>query len=484
VIKKILDKSNILLLLIIFFGACFRFYNFPHQYIFDPDAVRDAIVSIEAAHAHYFPLIGSFSSTGPYTFGPWYYIGIILAQTIVPSIYTPWISLGLASLFTIFFMYKLGETLESKRLGLLLALLTSIAPSEIIAGAGLSNIYPVPLFTTLALFITAKIVKTKAPHFVWYVLLGISLGFAINAHYQALGLMFLPFLLWLYKGWRKYQAPLLVLLGLILTFIPLLLFNLHMHWHTLHGMEVMYLSRGRIYVANSWKIYLLQFWPGLVGFIWGTPFIASIILILCTVVSFGQQIYKRYLPPALLLFSSVLFINFLWLRFYWGERTFSYHYFLEPLIILFTGYMLYSLRRIPYGFIAFVILFATIFLSSLVSDIHRLSPPDPLSEIIKNESAFLEQKYPDNNITIYACNVSPDVHAEGISYLLAFRQTPNAKSKKIAVMNTQCKLPHDTFVLRDTSLIDFSKVPDTALKQASWSAISTNEIFTKTVKWY
>lgn len=496
--KKILSTKNIFLFLILYLGFLLRFFNFPHQYIFDPDAVRDAIVSLEAARGHYFPLAGAFSSTGPYTFGPWYYIGLILAQTIIPTLYTPWILMGLASLVTIFLMYKLGELLGSKTLGLILALLTSISPSEIIAGTGLSNIFPVPLFTAAALVITAKIVKTKRIHLAWYTLLGICLGLAINAHYQSSGLLFLPLLLWFYKGWKKYQIPFFILSGIALTFIPLLLFNLKMDWHTFHGVQEMYLSRGRIYVANSWKIYLLQFWPGLLGFYLGTPRIANIIILLALFLFLCLQMYKRKLfPPALSLFAGALLINFISLRFYWGERSFGYHYFLEPIIILFTGYMLYFLRRIPYGSILFGIFLAIICVSSLSANIQKLFPSNTLNDYVNKELLFLKQRYPDQRIIIYACNVSPDNQAQSLAYLLSFEQMPNTPSKKIAVINTQCSIPFHPqrkFIyvtkstvltpLPGTSLMDFSAFSDSAIKQASWSAVSTNEIFTKTVKWY
>ena len=501
--NKYVSRDNLLLIIILCIGIFLRFYNFPHQYVFDPDAIRDAIVAYQGATTHFYPQVGSFSSTGPYTFGPWYYIGIITADIIFPSPYTPWVSMGIASLFTIFFMYKIGELLASKKLGILLAFLTCIAPSEIIAGTGLSNIYPVPLFTIISLWLTVKLVKTKKPNYLVYLLLGVSLGLGINAHYQMLGLLFLPLFLWIYKGWKNYKIFLLIGLGLFITFIPLLLFNLHMNWHTLRGIQEMYLSRGRIYVPNSWKIYLLHFWPNLISYIFGTPYIASILIILGIMFIFCWQTIKKQLQPGLVLITLALLFNIIWLRFYWGQRFFAYLYYLEPILLIFTGYMIYSLRKIKYGIILSIIFFLSIGISSLIGDTHRPSMPDPLSESVRNETYLLRKAYPNQHIILYTCNSKPDIQAQSVAYLLEFDKVENSSTKNIAILdNNKCIFPKVAGYnklyatssatvsrrafpsINDTPFVDFSAATASAIKKASWKVVSTHSVFKKTVQWY
>ena len=66
-----------LLLIILIIGIFFRFYNTPMRYSLGDDSSRDAMVAFEDAKEFQLPLLGPFSSLGPFTFGPWYYYQLI-----------------------------------------------------------------------------------------------------------------------------------------------------------------------------------------------------------------------------------------------------------------------------------------------------------------------------------------------------------------------------------------------------------------------
>ncbi len=55
-----------------------RFNHAPYRYSLGRESIRDAFVAIESAKELQLPLIGPFSSTGPYTFGPWYWYQLII----------------------------------------------------------------------------------------------------------------------------------------------------------------------------------------------------------------------------------------------------------------------------------------------------------------------------------------------------------------------------------------------------------------------
>jgi 4-amino-4-deoxy-L-arabinose transferase-like glycosyltransferase len=487
-------RSNIGIIAIVFLGAFLRFFPFPYVYGFDPDATRDAIIAYEGARHWYFPLVGAFSSTGPYTFGPWYYISIIIAEFLFPTIYSPWILMGLASLITIIIMYDIGRITISKRFGLLLALLVAVAPSEITVGTSLGNISPVALFATLTLWTSIRILSIKNAHVYWYFLLGLFLGFAINAHFQSFGLLFLPVLVWLGVKKKSYRTILLCATGFLLTFIPLIIFNLTHNWHTLRGIQEMYIAKERIYVANSWKLYLFQFWPSLVTYIFGTPQIISLALLILVPVLFCFQLIRRKISRTAFLPLLILIINGLALRYYWGERSWAYHYFLEPFIIFFVGYSLYQLttfKRYGIGIVLFFILTATIIGGMGKIDIQRIIEKTQITDGTLENIHKLTQKFPNRNIVIYHCTEDRSAIAEAATYLLKFENnSPNGLTQKIGIESGSCPYPisvsHDTkkILIEHTLYSDFSLALEEELKSASWSATSTEAVYKKSARWY
>ena len=93
---------------------------------------REAIIGIEGARQKQAPLVGGFSSAGPFTWGPWFYYQMILFTVIFPTFYSPWIYMGIAYLLTILILFKIGVELKDKNLGLILALLGTFSPDLII----------------------------------------------------------------------------------------------------------------------------------------------------------------------------------------------------------------------------------------------------------------------------------------------------------------------------------------------------------------
>ncbi len=57
---------------------------------------------------HSIPLIGSFSSAGPFVFGPVYLWSIMLGLVIFPTFYGPWIILGICAVSTLVVLSLIG----------------------------------------------------------------------------------------------------------------------------------------------------------------------------------------------------------------------------------------------------------------------------------------------------------------------------------------------------------------------------------------
>jgi hypothetical protein len=486
------------LIFILLLGVILRFTNASDRYSFDGDAVRDAIVAYEGARNFYFPLAGPFSSTGPYTFGPWYFTGIIFFSIIFPTPYSPWILMGILSLFTILLMADIGRLLYSKTFGIILAVLTAIAPTQINMATGLSNINPVALFATLSIWIVLKLITKEFSHFLWYVALGIALGMGINMHFQMLGLLVLPVLLWIRMGWKKYHIPLLIFLGIFITFIPLLIFNFLTNWHTVNGINEMLIAKERTYVPNSWKIYLFEFWISHLKFLLFSPTFVNILLVLTFLGLFIKELVKKKYSSGLSLLVIVFSVNFLWLRYYWGERHDVYLLYLSPLLFIFFGYTFFSLLKMKYGKILFVFFSLIIGWYMLLDDYTKIV--NASADVPKQQVQLLHNKYPDQNIILYSCSQFYEPDKRAVLYLLSFYHEPQTQEKKLGMLEPDCEPP--TIVIKNKTaeevypplvpalkeehfnFIDLSQTTPEALKQASWEPISTKDIFNSTVNWW
>lgn len=507
--KKNISPYLNTLIFILLLGIVLRFAGTPDRYGFDGDAVRDAIVAYEGAKNFSFPLVGPFSSTGPYTFGPWYYISLIIFSIILPDPYAPWIIMGIISLFTILLMADIGRLLHSRKLGIILAAITAIAPTQINVATSLSNINPVLLFTTLTIWLTFKLIKKEVSHYAWYLFLGLTLGMGINAHYQMIGLLWLPLILWIVIGWRKYYIPLLISLGIFVSLIPLLFFNLLTDWHTLNGLKEMYIAKERTYVPNSWRIYILEFWTLHLKFLLFSPAFINIILIFTFISAFLRDFLRKKHSLGLIMLSIVFILNFFGLRYYWGERHDVYLSYLSPILFIFLGYTLVSLWETKYGKILFIILSFIIGWNMLLIDYARIKEANKAEHITwKHEVKMLQNKYPNYNIVLYSCNSFYQSHKRTLVYFLDFNYQPQAKEKKVAMKGNDCQFPNIKgfdfkiskiadkyaksvypFILPEIkntnfNFIDISIASPSAIKEAKWEPITTKSIFNSTVNWW
>jgi len=290
-----LFKKNyhaLFLIILLAIGCIFAFYKFPYRYNLDDEVIRDVVVGIYGAKELQFPMIGSFSSTGPYTFGPWYFYQLIAFSFITKSFYAPWIYLGVAYLASILALFKIGQLIEDRDFGLILAALGTFSPALIIGSTHLTNPNLITVFALLSVLLFIKIIKKDVSYW-WSFLFGLILGISINIHYQALSLLILPVLMLINKK-KKIKYSLYFTFGIFLTFIPLLIFDANNHWFNLKNFTY-YILHGKnlIYVPNRWLFYIRDFWPSYWGDVIGVRNIIALIMMICSGFIIAYQIFKR-----------------------------------------------------------------------------------------------------------------------------------------------------------------------------------------------
>lgn len=488
-IKKHWEIYALIIILII--ASILRFYNFPYRYSLGEETIRDAVIGIEGAREIQFPLTGSFSSLGPFTFGPWYAYQLIFFYWLAPSVYSPWIYLSIISVLYIFIMYKIGEILFNKKFGLVLAFLVALSPAQIISATHLTSHNNTNLFAALSIWIFLKIVRYK-PSVLWGILLGLAIGVGMNLHFQMSGLLILPFTLVLYR--RNYYKYLLSSLGgVFVTFVPMMFFELNNHWFNTKNI-VTYIMHGRYstQIPNRWFFYLRDFWPSFWSDALGIPIWAGSFIIILSLIFLGLYIYKRKLTLSFSILLITFLFNFILLRFYWGPRFFGYLNYLRPFVFILTVFSIFSLSKTRIGIYGASLLLILMVLLSYPNIIYQLQK-DPFTVDMYKNVQEVKRKYPSNGFVLYTCskeyNGSYNASAFSILLLLEKEHKINENGVKIGV-EKDCAYPkrkniEEKYVfLSEMGIVDFSTLSKEELKNAGWKPITFASLYDNYARWW
>ena len=504
-IKKIRKNWHLIVLIILICFSClFAFYDFSLRYNLDDETIREAIVGIEGARQKQAPLVGGFSSAAPFTWGPWFYYQMILASLVLPTFYSPWIYLGIGYILSVITLYKIGRILEDKEFGLILAALGTFSPALIIGSTHLTFPNLITFYSLLSVFLFIKIIKKDVSYW-WAFFFGIVLGIGINIHYQTASLLILPLIMLVYKK-RRVWYFLSYVIGFLIPFIPLILFDLTNHWFNLKNFTYYYLhGKDLIYVPNRWLFYIRDFWPAYWGDVIGIPNIIAFGLMVSTAMLLTYQFTKKKLSVPILLLAIAFFIDFFAMRYYWGERFFGYFNFLRPYVFIFTGYVIYyAYKNIKHGRIILISILLFLAILILPKSFNRLNP-DPFNKDMYRRVSELTKRYPDKKFSVYICE---DLYRgndqripKSVLYILEKERKIDPKGYKIGVEKHSCvrkaiklktinkeglqiadqkKFPE----IAETDFYDFSKADENLLKKAGWKLITFRSIYDSTSRWW
>src|SRR3989344_2327345 len=495
-----INLHNVLLLGIILIAIFLRFYNIPFRYPFGEDSIRDALIAFQGARELQLPLTGSFSSLGPFTFGPWYYFHLIIFSLLIRLEYAPWVFMGICSVLFVLVVYKIGEYLEGKKFGLLVSSLSAVAISQV-GTVDLSNPNLVPIYSALAILILIKILRNKVSLW-WTYLLGIVIGIGINIHYQAFGLLIIPFILFLKKEKRAVNF-FSAIIGIFTAFIPLILFDLNNHWYNLKNLVYYYtVGKNAIYVANRWLFYLRDFWPSHLSEFFGVSPKLGPLLSISIFVSVVIALFKRKVNKQLFYLSLIFIFNFVLLRYYWGQRSFYHLLYLQPYILILIGYFFWLCMR--FGKISrYVAIFLFIlFLAFMFNNSLRLLKSNSLNIHARKQASVLLDLYPNRKFALYNCVLNYKFRTESVSYLLALKNKIDDNGFKIGFIDDKCSYPptsklsslqatasaqilNETYPrIKNTEAFDMSRALNSSLETLGWGPISPKIIYDSTLRWW
>lgn len=479
--------NHIILGLVVMIGVFLRFYNFEDRISFGWESGRDFFVSEVGWKEKEMPLTGPWASIAPLTTGPWYWYFLIASRFLIPSVYAPWIFIGITSVLTILVMYKIGSLLENQEFGLILAFLTTVSPNLISQSLLLTNPSIIAFLTSVSILVFLKILQGERK-WGWGVLFGWLVGISLFTHYQAAGLLILILLL-VFLKLQRLKFLLTSLLGLFLAFLPLLLFELNNHWFDTRGIIDFILHRQyQLWVSMRWLTFVTDFFPGVwAAFIGGGKWLGSVLMVISGLILVWRFIQKRMSLPWFLLVIHFLLLVVI-VRYWRGERYLGWLQFFAPYILIFTALVFYELifQRIKrkYFFVSFfviVVLWFT-FAGKLLKNIFTVDVYRP------GEIGQLQELKRGEKFALYHCRKDQSHSRDPYLLMLLIKKLYDENGFKIGFEHQECKPPFSEKTYKDIQIIgplmDFSQASEAGLLKENWVKTTPRSFYETYAKWW
>jgi 4-amino-4-deoxy-L-arabinose transferase-like glycosyltransferase len=346
VLKKFGKRSFLLaVLFVLLLSAFFRRRNYSQRFAFGADQGRDALIAHYLAQEKDFPLVGPPSSAGPFSYGPWFYWFLSLPFLFKQDfLLAPWLVVTFFSFLFILVMVLVGYHLEGKGLALISGVLASFSMAEIRVSAHLADVSLVSFFSALTVLAIVLLRKFKKPFYAF--LIGFFCSMAVNIHFSAF--LFVPILITPFFNDRKKLLTNILLLGLgfFLPFLPLMTVNVQHDWVLFQNMITFFFQgRTEYWLSNRWLTYLCQFWPQqwaeIVG---GTKLTSFLFFFFLGVLLFKDFLKKRWKGKMIPL-AMAFILQIVLLRFWTGEKQAVWLLFFNPLVILFTAWVVFKVSQ-------------------------------------------------------------------------------------------------------------------------------------------
>ncbi len=443
--KKLHHRYSYYFLAIMIIAIFLRVYKLYSRVRLDSDSSRDVLIIVESIHRSILPLIGPFSSAGAFVTGPLYY------WLLIPSGYffhvyffAPWLFLAFCSICTVIVLMKIAYLLGGNKNAVITGILACSSPILIYFSLALTNPTFILLFSSLILLSFILLMQEKK--IMYAILLGLLLGIALNMHYQALNLLiFLPAIFFIKDSFKNKVVDLISsIVGFFITLIPILIWDSNQSFaNTRNVLDYFLIGEYRIYVPNSWKIFLFTDMPN----IWSQVFttipllgLISMIVVLLFAIMIFRKFKKNYnLSLILVIFFMLLFVN----RYYHGLRSVAYLFYLIPFLIIFLSlginYFFFSHfkqnRILPIlGYLVLI----SIFLLNINGIKSQYSNTNSDYALTRAAIDTVTQRYPGKSFTVYDYKDSNLASTLSFSLVLSRENKESNSGIPIGICSSNC----------------------------------------------
>ena len=472
---------------ILIFATLFRFYNFADKWGLSGDAARDAMVGKEALMRHELPLYGSFSSAGPFVFGPSFYWFIMLSFILLPFTFVaPWILTGVVSVVVVGAFIYLGYLLGGKGLSVIIGILSATSAHLIVRSVILGQHTFISLFTVLLMI--CFVLLWQKQKLIFAILMGICLGIALSMHYQAINLfIFFPAILIVpvKKFWMRFVYLLFMIIGFLIPSLPLLWWDIHQSFaNTRNILDYFLIGQYRLYVPNSWKLYVTQFLPSYWLFVVGGNKLVGIFAMLFTFFSSIYLFIKKKLRSEVIVFAGILICLLFLQRFYHGERSEGYLLYLDPFIILLTGvginWLIGAKTKIIKSLGLFILILFTV---GNLFYAWQLVNVNTHIDLMEQALKKIEQKYPHKKFALYDYKWQTGETSMMLSALMEIHNVSDLHGQPIGFIGSNTKFKNDTILATYMSyqIIDVSSQNINDIK--IWVPMNHEAVYDDLMQW-
>lgn len=478
-------------ILAIFVLAVFlRFVNFPNRWGLGYDQASFAIVGKHAADSFTLPLLGPFSSGGPFqTSGLWYWIiasGNILFPHLVEG---PWIFIGFLSIATVAAIIIAGIVLGGKALGLVAGLLTAVSTAQITQSTNLSNQTPIALPASLALIASFAYIHRERP--IYLLFLGLGIGTASAIHLQGLGLLPLALVTLVVGKKISLLRFFLLLFGLVLPWLPVFIADSQHDWYNTKNM-IRYYTVDQYAISldvlgRRWKTFLTEFTISLWGLTIGGFWWAGIITLLSGIIGSVQLLAKRMVSK-LWITLLVSFLGMLAIVRYTRVPLYeSFVVFLHPFILLITAGITITLFRLHrYLGILFLVV---LLIPTLIRDFQEIrNATNTTARRARNIRQALINRFPASKFALYDYRF--ETAATTLPLLLyldqADRIDPDGYRVGMAMPTEELSSSHPVMYTDETgtTLYDLESSSASDLDRAHWAYLDFPVVYKSVQHWW
>lgn len=359
------SKNKFFLLFIVLLALFLRLNNLPNSIEFAWDQERDAFAVKQIIVEKKPILIGPrVVNDKGFMLAPYFFY--ILIPFYLLTAFHPYATIVFIAFYTIFFLilsFSIIKEIFSERIAFIFIFLWSVLPLAIYLDTIPWNPLLVPLLFMSLFYLFKKLNFNKPKN---WLLLGFYLGFSFNIHVQLIILTFVSFIFTLLKGPKNkiIKNNLFLFLGFLISFLPLLIFDLRHDFLNLN----LFLNFFKNTNVIRQSFAFIPVWINYVDKIFFTKsFLLSILLWFFVAFTFLLSSKKN-------IFNKILF--FTWITFpiifiIYGKRPSEYYFtFCLPMIILALSQLISKIKINKFFLLIFVILISSITIFSKLKKNH------------------------------------------------------------------------------------------------------------------
>lgn len=488
--SKFLKKHryDILICALVLFAGILRFYHYQNRWGLAYDQAHDALLARFAIRNWKLPLVGPFSSAGPFqTGGEWYWF-IMLGTLIYPqSVITPWVLLSLLYVMFIIFMIRIAKILVGKRFSLIVGLLSTVSTAQITQSTNLTNQSPLAFCSLAALWFMVQYVQTKKSLALFFEALWV--GIAVTIHLQGIALAILLVVTILVTNSRNRKAFLVSVSGLLLPLLPLLIFDLQHGFINSYGLlYYFFVGQRKIsfdMLGRRWFTYLGYFWPTEWGYIIGGWRHIGYLTTICLLFSFSYATIRRKLAQVWLIIGLSFFGTVVLLRYTRTPLFSSYLVFLHPFILLLTAWFVWQLwqRKRMIGVIAlsFLVLGSMIRTTFEIKDAYNATARQSISW-----AKALNDLFPNQTYALYDYKFETRDKSVPLSLFLDQNDRVRNDGVKVGIARVRKSFLSQYRVLASDlnyQILDLTSTASGYLPRDGWVRVNPQDIYESTEEW-